>query len=82
LPSVAATSYGTKPRAVTPEVIGRRYLVVSIRALVNPADPEEVRNVHALQDAIKVSQKSPAKLDIPNGIRQARKRWATGSPGA
>jgi hypothetical protein len=33
---------------------------------VNPADPEDMKQAHALQDAVKVSQKSVGKLETPN----------------
>ena len=36
--------------------IGTRYVFTSVRTLVNPVDPEDLKQIHALQDAIKVSQ--------------------------
>ena len=60
----ARTFYGTEPHTFTHENIGTRYLVVGIRTLVDPNDPEDVKKVHALQDAIKVSQKSAGKFEV------------------
>jgi hypothetical protein len=40
-------------------------VAVAIRTLVDPLDPKDVQKVHALQDAIKVSQKSAGKFEIP-----------------
>jgi len=44
---------------------GTRYVVVGIRTLVDPNKPDDVAQVHALQDAIKVQQASAGSFDIP-----------------
>jgi hypothetical protein len=46
--------------------IGTRYVVVAVRILVNPADPNDVKQAHALQDGLKVSQKSPGTFEVPH----------------
>ena len=52
----------------------------AIRILVDPANPEDARKVHALQDAIKVTQPAArAASRCPTGIRRARRRCATRS---
>lgn len=56
------------------EAIGTRYVVVAIRILVNPADPQDVKQVHALQDAIQVEQASPGHFEIPNWDRESQKQ--------
>jgi hypothetical protein len=48
-----------------PEV-GTRYLFIGLRTLVDPADPKDIKEAQALQDAVKVSQKSPGKFEVPN----------------
>ncbi len=59
--------YGTDTLTITKENIGTRYVLMGVRTLVNPADPEDVKQVHALQDAIKVEQPGgPGKFEIPN----------------
>jgi hypothetical protein len=70
----ARTFYGTKPHTVTRENVGTRYLVVGVRSLVDPNDPEDVKKVHALQDAIKISQKEPGKLGVPNWDAVSQKK--------
>lgn len=46
--------------------VGTRYVAVAIRTLVDPANPEDVKQVHALQDAIKVDQPGGAgKFETP-----------------
>jgi len=45
---------------------GTRYAIVAIRTLVDPNDARDVAQVHALQDAIKASQKNAGKFEVPN----------------
>ena len=54
--------------------VGTRYMVVAVRTLVDPADPKDVEQVHALQDAIKVSQKAIGKFEIPNWDQASQKK--------
>lgn len=71
--------YGAGDHTLTQENVGTRYVLVAIRTLVNPSDPKDVEEVHALQDAIKLSQPGgPGKLELPhwdpvsqNKVRQA-----------
>ncbi len=59
--------YGAAIRTLTKDQIGTRYALVGVRILVNPDDPKDVETVHALQDAIEVSQPGgPGKFTIPN----------------
>ena len=55
--------YGTGSYTLTKEKVGTRYVAVAIRTLVDPDDPKDIEQVHALQDAIKVE---------PGGRRQIR----------
>jgi hypothetical protein len=61
----ATTSYGAGPHTLTRDVVGTRYVIVGIRTLVDPTNPEDVKKVHALQDAMTVSQTSPGQLALP-----------------
>jgi len=38
----------------------------NIRTFVDPNDPEDLKKVHALQDAVKISQQSSGTVTIPN----------------
>ncbi len=49
-------------------------MVVAIRTLVDPADPKDVQQVHALQDAIKVSQSNPGRFEVPNWDPASQKK--------
>jgi hypothetical protein len=59
--------YGAAVRTLTKDEVGTRYVLVGIRILVNPDDPRDVETVHALQDAIMVSQPGgPGTFKLPN----------------
>jgi len=45
--------------------VGSRYVLAAVRTLVDPGDPKDVEQVHALQDAIKFQQKSPGNFSVP-----------------
>jgi hypothetical protein len=61
-----AVFYGAGSRTLTKEGIGTRYGSVVVRMLVDPANPQDVQQVHALQDALTVSQQSLGTFEIPN----------------
>jgi hypothetical protein len=71
---VPAVFYGAGSHTFTKEKVGTRYMVVGIRTLVNPADPKDVEQVHALQDAIKVSQAGSGKFEAPNWDAASQKK--------
>jgi hypothetical protein len=70
----ATTVYGAGPHTIDRGKVGTRYVVVAIRTLVDPTDPQDVQKVHALQDAIKVSQSSAGKLELPNWDTASQKK--------
>src|SRR5262245_60302368 len=57
--------YGPGEHTFSREQIGTRYVALPIRTLVNPNDPADVRQVHALQDAVTVRQKSAGRFELP-----------------
>lgn len=62
----AKTFYGAQPQTFTRDNVSTRYVMFGVRTLVDPADPQDLREVHALQDAIKVSQQGTGKFEVPN----------------
>jgi len=66
--------YGKGSYTLTQDKVGTRYVAVAIRTLVDPTDPEDVKKVHALQDAIKVSQKATGKFEAPNWDPASQKK--------
>jgi hypothetical protein len=58
-------AYAPVKRTFTRKDVGTRYMLVGVRTLVDPDDPADVKQVHALQDALKAEQKTPGKLEMP-----------------
>jgi hypothetical protein len=71
---VPAVRYGAGSYTFAKEEIGTRYMVAAIRTLVDPANPKDVEQVHALQDAIKVSQKGTGTFEVPNWDQASQKK--------
>lgn len=63
---VVEVSYGGRPRTFSRDQVGTRYALVAIRTLVNPDDPADLAEVHALQDAIRVEQKASGAFEHPS----------------
>ncbi|RWU22858.1 carboxylesterase [Pseudomonas alkylphenolica] len=66
--------YGAGTHTLTRENVGTRYVVTAIRTLVDPNSPDDIKQVHALQDAIRVSQKNPGALELPQWEATSQKR--------
>jgi hypothetical protein len=58
--------YAPGDYTLTRKDIGTRYVVVAMRTFVDPADPADVREAHAVQDALKVTQGLKGTFEIPN----------------
>ena len=57
----AAGSY-----TLTRAMIGTRYAIAVVRFLVDFSSEADIRQVHALQDAIKLGQERPGTFDVPH----------------
>jgi hypothetical protein len=66
--------YGPGSHTLDRDKVGTRYALVGIRTLVDPAAPEDIKQVHALQDAIKVSQQGPGRFEVPNWDAASQKK--------
>ncbi|MGL5442725.1 MAG: DUF1254 domain-containing protein [[Mycobacterium] stephanolepidis] len=62
---VPAVFYGKGQHTITKEQTGTRYVAAAVRTLVNPGDPADLAEVHALQDAVAAQQERPGSFDIP-----------------
>ena len=61
------TVYTARDYTYTREQIGTRYVFIAARILVDPTDPQDVKQVHALQDAIQVKQPGgPGRFEVPH----------------
>jgi len=72
-----AVFYGGRQAHLTKEGIGTRYGIVAVRLLVDPANPQDVEQVRALQDALTASQQSPGTFEIPNWDEASLKKVQT-----
>lgn len=66
--------YGAGAYKLDKEKVGTRYVAVAIRTLVDPTDPEDVKKVHALQDAIKAEQAGTGSFAIPAWDQASQKK--------
>lgn len=51
---------------LTIDNVGTRYALVLFRTFCDPNSPEDMKQAHALQDAIQINQASPGKLELPD----------------
>lgn len=71
---VPSVTYNAGPHTFTRAKVGTRYMAAAVRTLVDPADPKDLAQVHALQDGIKVSQKETGNFVIPNWDQASQKK--------
>ncbi|WP_248309438.1 DUF1254 domain-containing protein [Bosea sp. Tri-44] len=71
---VPMVAYGAGSYTIDRKKVGTRYVATAVRTLVDPSDPKDIQQVHALQDAIKVSQKSPGKFEVANWDQASQKK--------
>ena len=66
--------YGAGDFTFSKDKIGTRYGLMAIRILVDPANANDVAQVHALQDQVRVSQNSPGSFEAPNWDEVSKKK--------
>jgi hypothetical protein len=71
---VGGVRYGAGKYRFDKANVGTRYMLVGIRTLVDPKDSSDVKQVHALQDAVKIDQRGTGKLELPNWDPVSQKR--------
>src|SRR5262245_37152248 len=71
---VPAVYYGKGSHVLDRKTIGTRYALVAIRTLVDPGSADDVKQVHALQDAIKIDQKEAGRFEIPDWDEVSQKK--------
>jgi hypothetical protein len=57
--------YGKGLHTFTREQIGTRYVALAVRILVDPDDPADLADVHALQDSFVVKQNTSGSFEVP-----------------
>jgi hypothetical protein len=71
---VPLVAYDAGSHVLTRAQIGTRYAVAAVRTFVDPADPDDVKRVHALQDATAIEQKQRGTLDLPEWDPRSQKK--------
>lgn len=66
--------YGAGTHVLTRENVGTRYVVTAIRTLVDPSNAADLKQVHALQDEMKVEQKNVGTLELPHWDAVSQKK--------
>jgi hypothetical protein len=66
--------YSPGTYSFTKPEIGTRYVMMAIRTLIDPNDPKDVQQAHALQDAVKVQQSSPGRFEVPKWDPASQKK--------
>jgi hypothetical protein len=69
-----SVTYNAGPHVFSKEEVGTRYMVAAVRTLVDPVDPQDVAQVHTLQDAIKVSRQGIGQFEAPNWDQASQKK--------
>jgi len=70
----SAVWYGPGSHTLTREGIGTRYVSVTVRTLVDPADLRDVAAAHGLQDALEARQKSAGSFEVPKWDPESQKK--------
>ncbi len=71
---VTAVYHGAGAHTLTRESVGTRYVNLSFRIFVDPNSADDLKQAHALQDAIQVSQKNPGRFEAPAWDEASRKK--------
>jgi len=67
--------YGAGAHTFEKDQIGTRYISIGVRILVDPENPRDLQQVHALQDAITISQpRGPGRFEIPRWDQASQKK--------
>jgi hypothetical protein len=66
--------YGAGSYTYTREKVGTRYVLVGIRTFVDPSNPKDVQQAHALQDGVKVEQKNSGRFEAPHWDEVSQKK--------
>jgi hypothetical protein len=66
--------YGAGSHSYTRQKVGTRYMLLGVRILVDPDDPEDFKKVHTLQDSIWVEQDKPGRFEVPPWDAQSQQK--------
>lgn len=70
---VIGVHYGAGEYRLNPADVSTRYVMFGVRTLINPADPQDLKRIAALQDAIVVRQENgPGQFQVPTWDEASR----------
>ncbi|MGJ7515071.1 DUF1254 domain-containing protein [Pseudomonas baetica] len=73
--NVIDVRYAPGTYTVSKAQVGTRYVMLGVRILVDPADPQDLDKVHGIQDAISAVQANgPGSFDVPDWDEASRAR--------
>jgi hypothetical protein len=58
--------YGAGNYNFTKSEVGTRYVLLGLRTFADPANPQDLKEAHALQDAVTAKQRVAGRFEIPN----------------
>lgn len=74
---VPGVYYDAQPHRLTREEIGTRYVLAAVRTLVDPNDPADLAEAHALQDAIRIEQERAGSFEPPQWDQESQNEIRT-----
>jgi hypothetical protein len=63
---VFEVDYGAGNYNFTKAEVGTRYVMMALRTLADPANLQDLKQAHALQDAVTVKQRDAGRFEVPN----------------
>jgi hypothetical protein len=70
----SGTVYAPGKQTLTREKVGTRYVATLFRVFMDPNDPADLKAANAAQDAIRVEQAAPGKLELPEWDPETHKK--------
>jgi hypothetical protein len=71
---VVSVAYDAGRYTITRDQAGARYVLVALRTLINPSNPKDVEQAHALQDGTNAEQKNNGRFEVPNWDQASQKQ--------
>ncbi|WP_259613976.1 DUF1254 domain-containing protein [Microbacterium paraoxydans] len=71
---VPAVFYDPGDHVVDTDLVPTRYAMLGVRILVDPADPDDIATVHALQDEIRIEQERSGSFEVPDWDEESRSK--------
>jgi hypothetical protein len=70
----AGIVYGGGAYTITRQMVGTRYVFLAVRILIDPSNPLDLAEVHALQDAMHITQRDHGRFEVPEWDERSQGR--------